>query len=248
MSAQRPGQGLSSASSSRAFVFYPSANPCKYDYLTQLLPKHEPNSNSYPSHGELMYGSMSGDMLRENIGIADDSETQIQAEAYLAGSLERYFAEQWGSEGVETVQEAQADTKWKKGRTKAVWSGIIGISADMLPWVGRVPNVASGRREPAQANSGLASYRGLAAPGEWISAGFSGEGMVHAWLCGKAVAQMVLGNALRNQSSSLSTPSQKSEATQTTVDQDEPQLPEAFVITEKRVRKAKIDNIMAKFF
>jgi len=193
-----------------------------------------------------MYGSMSGDMFRENIGIADDSETQIQAEAYLSGSLERYFAEQWGSEGVETVQEAQADTKWKKGRIKAVWSGIIGMSADMLPWVGRIPRVASGRREPAQADSGLAaSYRGLAAPGEWISAGFSGEGMVHAWLCGKAVAKMVLGNAVRNQFSSLST--QKLEATQTTIDQDEPHLPEAFLITEKRVRKAKIDDIMAKF-
>lgn len=243
MSAQRPGQGLSSTSSSRAFVFYPSASRSKYDYLTQLLPKHDPDSDHYPTHGELMYGSISRDMIRDNIGIADDSKTQSHAEAYLAGSLERYFAEQWGSEGVETAQEAQADTKWKKGRIKAVWSGIIGMSADMLPWVGRVPKIASGRTEPTQKCSEMASYKGLAAPGEWISAGFSGEGMVHAWLCGKAVARMVLGDTFRNTTSPSS--SQKSEMSPFC--DDDPQLPEVFIITEKRVRMAKLDNLMAEF-
>ncbi|KAG1775012.1 hypothetical protein EV702DRAFT_973857 [Suillus placidus] len=33
-----------------------------------------------------------------------------------------------------------------------------------------------------------------AAPVEWIAAGYSGEGMVHAWLSGKAMAEMVLGH------------------------------------------------------
>ncbi|KIJ67118.1 hypothetical protein HYDPIDRAFT_50050, partial [Hydnomerulius pinastri MD-312] len=32
-----------------------------------------------------------------------------------------------------------------------------------------------------------------APPGEWIAAGYSGEGMVHAWMSGKALAEMVLG-------------------------------------------------------
>lgn len=33
----------------------------------------------------------------------------------------------------------------------------------------------------------------LAAPGEWIAAGYSGEGMAHAFLSGRAVAYMLLG-------------------------------------------------------
>ncbi|EEB96139.1 hypothetical protein MPER_04778 [Moniliophthora perniciosa FA553] len=39
----------------------------------------------------------------------------------------------------------------------------------------------------------------LASPGEWIAAGFTGEGMVHAWLSGKALALMMVGKD--NQSS-----------------------------------------------
>ena len=30
-------------------------------------------------------------------------------------------------------------------------------------------------------------------PREWIAAGYSGEGMVHVWLCSRALALMVLG-------------------------------------------------------
>ncbi|KAM6492260.1 hypothetical protein JOM56_011984 [Amanita muscaria] len=38
---------------------------------------------------------------------------------------------------------------------------------------------------------------GMVPPGEWIAAGYSGEGMVHAWLSGKALAEMV-GGGLAN--------------------------------------------------
>lgn len=33
----------------------------------------------------------------------------------------------------------------------------------------------------------------MARPAEWVAAGYSGEGMVNAWLCARAVALMVLG-------------------------------------------------------
>lgn len=243
MSAQRAGQGLPAEGSSRGFVFYSSGDPFDYDYLTQLLPKSTPSPDSLPTDGEMMYGGgsvlggASDDMLFQNLGVSDDSSTQVQVEAYLAGSLERHFSNHWGAEGSEADESAKRDSPWGKGRIKGVWSGILGISADMLPWVGRVPKLASGRSEPARRGLLQASSPCLSAPGEWISAGFTGEGMVHAWLCGNAVARMVLGDEY----SGLDSIRQGS----TPHGRDVP-LPDAFVITEKRLKKAKLEDLMAK--
>lgn len=63
------------------------------------------------------------------------------------------------------------------GDIAAAWSGIMGISTDDMPWVGQVPEWISGR----------------ASGGEWIAAGYSGEGMAHSWLSGRAVAEMIGG-------------------------------------------------------
>jgi glycine/D-amino acid oxidase-like deaminating enzyme len=196
-------------------------------------------------------GGTSWDTYIDNVGISDDSDHQFQVEAYLSGSLERYFAQGWGAEGVETENEANSNLKWGRGRVKAVWSGIIGLSADMMPWVGRIPKVASGRREPVQIAStskGLpASW--MAPPGEWISAGFTGEGMVHSWLCGKALAYMVLGKsdeALSPTSPVSSESSILTVATSTTnAASKDAELPHAFFITEKRLKKAKIQKLLA---
>lgn len=51
------------------------------------------------------------------------------------------------------------------------WTGIIGWSCDDTPWVGPVP----GR------------------PGVFVCAGFNGHGMPQTFLCGRMVAEMVLG-------------------------------------------------------
>ncbi|KAH7137430.1 FAD dependent oxidoreductase-domain-containing protein [Dactylonectria estremocensis] len=59
----------------------------------------------------------------------------------------------------------------------AVWSGIMGFTADGMPLVGRLPEQLTGR----------------AGRDEWISAGFNGHGMDKCWLSGEAVARMVLG-------------------------------------------------------
>ncbi|KAK3075793.1 hypothetical protein LTR53_000618 [Teratosphaeriaceae sp. CCFEE 6253] len=56
-------------------------------------------------------------------------------------------------------------------KAAAEWSGIMGFSRDERPWVGPVPGVA---------------------PGLFVSAGYTGHGMPNTWLCGKAVALMVL--------------------------------------------------------
>ncbi|KAK5108121.1 hypothetical protein LTR62_008775 [Meristemomyces frigidus] len=50
------------------------------------------------------------------------------------------------------------------------WSGIMGYSRDEQPWVGPVPDH----------------------DGVFVAAGYTGHGMPNTWLCGKAIAVMVL--------------------------------------------------------
>ncbi|KAF8966875.1 FAD dependent oxidoreductase [Flammula alnicola] len=234
MTAQRPGKGLSQASSwagSRGFVFYPIKDDSVFEYLTQLLPSpavedSNPTNTSgsvpLPTSGEFMFGGRVRSSFMDNVGVVDDSVSDFENETHLGGALERYFASHWGEEGddADTEEGSPPGGSWGKGRLKASWSGLLGLSADMQPWVGRVPKSVSGRREP----SGDSEM--LAAPGEWICAGYTGEGMVHAWLSGRALARMVLGVSTKD------------------TDPHAPGLPAPFLITEKRVKKAKIENLI----
>lgn len=199
-----------------------------FDYLTQLLPANSsPITGGLPTAGEFMFGggAMLGgnaeDMLLANIGVADDSGSDPSIAAYLRAALPKYFAGHWGEDPDAPPPEAEP-------RVKAEWTGIIAISADMQPWVGRVPASVSGREEPRMTAVGAGTHKLLAPPAEWICAGYTGEGMVHAWLSGRAVARMVLGV--------VETDKEKP--------REEPPLPEPFLITEKRVRAAKLEHIM----
>ena len=58
--------------------------------------------------------------------------------------------------------------------------------------------------------------------GEWIAAGYSGEGMAHAFLSGRAIALQILG---------------RSEDAATL-------LPECLSVTETRWKKAKFEDLM----
>ncbi|PPQ66146.1 hypothetical protein CVT26_010869 [Gymnopilus dilepis] len=260
----------------RAFVFYPSQLEVAYEYLTQLLPSPSPNSetppsftvqdtadtqpkalaassHSLPTAGEFMYGGgviVGGEgeaAMMNALGVADDSGSDFVVDSYLAGSLERYFAGHWGEEGndPDTDTSNPPGGEWEKGRVKAFWTGIVGISADLQPWVGRVPRSVSGRKEPkpeaSSANilfdkkdrstsiiseTNTTEAQATAPPGEWVCAGYTGEGMVHAWLSGQALARMVLGV--------------------TEKDEKVPEMPKPFLITEKRVKAAKIERLMER--
>ncbi|KAI8983275.1 nucleotide-binding domain-containing protein [Trametes punicea] len=232
MSAQRPGSALHPATrdGARSFIFYRGS--AGYDYLTQL-PTGE---------HELMFGggwAQACDDGLPEIGIADDGLVNHTSQSYLAGALPQYFGlENWGAE-VAAREEGNArrdgdgdgdgGVRWGAGRTKAQWSGILGISADMLPWVGRIPKKLSGRTPPkSQAfRDQVKEEHGsrLAAPGEWMSAGYTGEGMVHAWLSGKALAHMILGRE----------------------DEIRDWFPDIFRVSEKRWKEAQFDNLIGKF-
>ncbi|KAJ7279444.1 FAD dependent oxidoreductase [Mycena rebaudengoi] len=173
MTAQRPGLDLGNKNSetpwtgSCSFVFYPGTSPIKNakDALSS-------------SDGELMFGG--GTMLggeataMKNIGIADDTDCDFEVSAYLGGALERYFLG-WGHEGKDSVVRSAAKG-WGDGRMKALWSDILG----------RIPCAISQCPEPTGGSNETAR------PGEWIEAGFTGEGMMHAWLSSiAALAHMV---------------------------------------------------------
>ena len=78
------------------------------------------------------------------------------------------------------------------GRMKNMWSGSLGLTADLLPFVGRLEPSLTGRT-PGKTMRAEDSARSITPPAEWISAGYNGEGMVNAWLCGVALGLMVLG-------------------------------------------------------
>ncbi|KAH8111433.1 FAD dependent oxidoreductase [Phellopilus nigrolimitatus] len=202
MTAQRPGTALSPSSldGGRSWVFYDKH--VGYDYLTQL-----PGSEH-----ELMFGGgfvQAGEDGLGEIGTSDDSQFNPGIAAHLAGVLPLLFGgENWGSETLPHHHGKggkDKDARWLEGRVKAMWSGIIGISADRIPWVGRVPPKLAARAAPQLSPTTQnmseknepekARIAPLAAPGEWLAAGYSGEGMAHAFLSGRALAFQVLDRA-----------------------------------------------------
>ncbi|KAJ8591608.1 hypothetical protein M405DRAFT_840449 [Rhizopogon salebrosus TDB-379] len=136
-----------------------------YDYLTQL-PKGE--HEFIPGGGF----AQDEDEAYEAMGNTNDTTYSKCIGAHLSA----------GSEGVPLEQDKTAE-EWAKGRVKALWSGILGISMDLLPWVGRLPHAVSGRSEPpptsvvkSEKEDGGERMHVGAAPG----------------LSGKALAEMVL--------------------------------------------------------
>ncbi|KAJ7890489.1 FAD dependent oxidoreductase [Mycena olivaceomarginata] len=247
MSAQRPGIGLGQADvaespleqihsaspsdsaltladarigswlGTRSFVVYANG---RYDYLTQQPGAQSASSSSHslypPPAAEFMFGGGAsrgeigeGGFIKE-VGVADDRSWNLDTGAYLGGALSMYFGA--GYRGI----------RRKPGQK--LWTGILGVSADRQPWVGRLSAKISGRPAPRAKKSVSKDKPAsrLAPPGEWISAGYSGEGMVHAYLSGKALAHMVFGK-------------------------EDTGLPDAFLVTDARWKKAKLEDLVQTF-
>jgi glycine/D-amino acid oxidase-like deaminating enzyme len=123
--------------------------------------------------GQMMLGG--GFAQSESCGIADmgvstDNEMSLAIDIHLSGALSAIFGrESWGRVQGSAIQ--------------AMWTGNMGFSADGFPWVGQLPGSLTGRtRASNKAGEGA----------EWVCAAFCGEGMVQAWLAGKALATMLL--------------------------------------------------------
>lgn len=216
----------------RSFVMYGGG---RYDYLTQQ-PAEPPSSwsqSSYPPPaaefmfgGGLSHGEMAEGVIMKDVGVADDRSWSLDTGAYLGGALSVYFGG-WGAEGrdAEGKSSSPAADETEEGRVKKLWTGIMGISADGQPWVGRLPVKITGRPAPGTkfSSKNKPDALQLAAPGEWIAAGYSGEGMVNAYLSGKALAHMVLELGADDG------------------------LPDAFLVTEGRWKKANIEDLVSAF-
>ncbi|KAF7894476.1 uncharacterized protein EAF01_009927 [Botrytis porri] len=166
-----------------------------FDYLTQL-----PVSST--SNGEMMmgggYAQTQGGGIHE-MGVSNDAELNLYANIHLRGVLGAVFApENWGAV--------------KESAVSAMWTGNMGFSTDGLPWVGRLPASLTERKTTTMQGA------------EWAAAAFSGEGMVHAWLSGKALADMIR-SCEESGSGDVSVPEW---------------FPEAMVITEERLARSRL--------
>ncbi|KAF8555922.1 DAO-domain-containing protein [Imleria badia] len=252
MSAQRPGRALQFQANDaqkkkheqRSYVFFDSPGQKGFDYLTQM-----PDGEQ-----ELMFGGgreplPETDVKKNGQVRASKGMYDVHSAAHVSGALPIYFgATNWGAEAVSVAEspvddDIHADAQkrirgpWTPGRVKALWSGVLSVSVDEFPWVGRIPSAISGRRSPAPGVT--VSEKGKRArtadPGEWIAAGYTSEGMVHAWLCSRAVALMVLG--LDNASG---VEAEGHYGAGQTVDE---WLPACYRITEARLRHASREGL-----
>ncbi|EDP50890.1 hypothetical protein KXX16_001335 [Aspergillus fumigatus] len=165
MSAQHPGVKFRTQGVEHSWLFNYDRG---FDYLTQLPPSPSDAGEMMMFGGGFSQSEGSG---ISDLGVSTDSELSLYADIHLSGALSAVFGhENWGAVPVRAVEQ--------------MWTGIMGFSADGFPWVGRLPGSLARRSQDAQ--------EGRSA--EWVSAAFSGEGMVLAWLCGKALGMMLLGD------------------------------------------------------
>lgn len=178
MSAQTPGTLFSKLDGQRSWLF---VNKQGFEYIIQRPRGASPSSPETVRSGEeLMTGGglyQSAGRGLDEIGITNDSVVEHLVSSHICGVLKMGFGdENWG----EDVGE---------GRIKKLWSGIMGFTTDEMPLVGKLDGSVTGREtKKRQTNDTIQ-------PSEWIAAGYNGEGMVHSWLCGVAVALQVLGKA-----------------------------------------------------
>ncbi|CAD0115504.1 unnamed protein product [Aureobasidium uvarum] len=172
MSAQNPGhhnyEGFN-GDRSWSLVY----GPDDFDYMTQ-----RPFSDGI---GDMMLGGgtfRSKNNGLDQIGIWDDSRTDVLTSAHLAGILPIVFSRE------NQQREPARQAKFLQQH----WSGILSLTGDALPFVGKLNTRVTGRSS-AQ-NSGKDSNDSA----EWISAGYNGEGMVYAWLCATALGIMIMGS------------------------------------------------------
>lgn len=177
-----------------------------FDYVTQRPDEAD------GSAGDIMLG---GGFLRSRkqgmdlVGVWDDSKMDALPLMHVRGSLATLFETRWGGgDG--------------GGQLKKAWTGIMGFTGDMIPFVGSVPENISGRVVKGKAR------------GEWIAAGFNGHGLVWAWLSGTAAAIMMLGREDETLEKGVGRPGGKLEDW----------FPgEVTALSEKRLRRAELKNL-----
>lgn len=149
VSAQRPGSKLPAAGLGVTYSFIYDTG---YEYMIPRPPL-QPDSGTIVIGGGL--GTLPSDGAEE-FGNTDDTNVNATLTTYLNESTARYFGSNWGDDDA-------------RGRIVREWTGIMGASADGLPYVGAVPG----------------------SPGLWASVSFNGHGMVLCLKCAEALVGMI---------------------------------------------------------
>jgi glycine/D-amino acid oxidase-like deaminating enzyme len=143
---------------------HPSALPCTYSFIYRsgyeyMISRNEPDGTQHIIIGGGLGRLPEGGACE--FGTVDDSRLNPSVSSYLQGTLNRYFD---APEADDIVTEEEKESSEYKVIQE--WTGIMGATADGLPFVGPVPG----------------------SKGLWISAGFNGHGMV---LCLKSAEALV---------------------------------------------------------
>jgi len=157
--AQRPGSALpNNGSLPHTYSFIYDSG---YEYMI-TRPRSTATSPHIPDAGMMIMGGGLGTLPAdgaEEFGLTDDGSVHSVLSGYLNKCTERYFGANWGEDD-------------GRGLVEKEWTGIMGTSADGLPYVGEVDGMQ----------------------GIWICASFNGHGMVMCLKCAEAVVGMMVGD------------------------------------------------------
>lgn len=164
MTLQKPRPSFPNMGSKYLWLFFKQP---KYDVETGIL-----DSRLYHMHQNASTGLMfCGSEKRRFDEVVTSDDTYIPAEAESDGPFTpQVFHEPWN--------DGSMDSGHRPTERQGIWSGIMGMTPDGFPLVGMLPQSITGRA-PGE--------------GEWIAAGFNGNGMPQCWSSGEAIARMALG-------------------------------------------------------
>lgn len=148
MTAQRPGSCISQADHPGSYSFIYEKG---FDYMI-----FRPPGTKFA--GDVLLGGGMTKAIREGLyelGTTDDTVTDPVIIDYLRACSCEYFGSNWGSDD-------------REGRLRKAWTGIMGLSADNFPFVGRLPE-----------------------EGLYVAASFQGSGMVLCFSSAKALVLMM---------------------------------------------------------
>lgn len=196
MSAQSPGARFPDLGGARSWsIVYGDG----FDYVTQRPSTTTDGSGSAAAAsasapGKVLLGGgwrYSRERGLDMLGVYDDARLDPGTVAHNLGVLPAIFQPNWGQPVAGVAGDEEDGPQ--------VWSGVVALTADGLPLVGRLDPRITGRDVVGGGGGGGGEGEGEGkpgaevAPGEWIAASFMGDGMVWAWLCGTALGVMLAG-------------------------------------------------------
>ncbi|KAG9543484.1 FAD dependent oxidoreductase, partial [Aureobasidium melanogenum] len=150
ITAQRPGSTLPGLDTTYSFIYAQG-----YEYMITRPP-------GTLDAGTIVIGGGLGRLANagaSEFGNISDTDLNAEISTYLYNCTAGYFGDNWGEDA-------------KEGRIVKEWSGVMGTSADGLPYVGSMPDT----------------------PGMFVCASFNGHGMVMCLKSAEALVDMMKGD------------------------------------------------------